>query len=178
MLHCCSVASHPQLQSVQLCMEDRLRSPQISISLHKRLQSTKKHDTQNQPSIIGNYLHIYEKMTNSLNIIKSFCISVRKKMNILVEKWGNGEGQLELCNRMGGSSSATPKAIFFSFVCLTPGGSFHFVFQDSFSAENFSNCLYQDLRISLSPVHKCSFYKNNAELSYGFLYPPRKFLSP
>uniref|UniRef100_A0A452R0A9 Alkaline phosphodiesterase I n=1 Tax=Ursus americanus TaxID=9643 RepID=A0A452R0A9_URSAM len=44
---------------------------------------------------------------------------------------------------------------------------------DSFSAENFSNCLYQDLRISLSPVHKCSFYKNNAELTYGFLYPPR-----
>uniref|UniRef100_A0A452R069 Ectonucleotide pyrophosphatase/phosphodiesterase 1 n=1 Tax=Ursus americanus TaxID=9643 RepID=A0A452R069_URSAM len=44
---------------------------------------------------------------------------------------------------------------------------------DSFSAENFSNCLYQDLRISLSPVHKCSFYKNNAELTYGFLYPPQ-----
>ncbi|KAF3831927.1 hypothetical protein GH733_000739 [Mirounga leonina] len=44
---------------------------------------------------------------------------------------------------------------------------------DSFSAEDISNCLYQDLRISLSPVHKCSFYKNNAELSYGFLYPPQ-----
>ncbi|XP_044922284.1 ectonucleotide pyrophosphatase/phosphodiesterase family member 1 isoform X1 [Mustela nigripes] len=44
---------------------------------------------------------------------------------------------------------------------------------DSFSAEDFSNCLYQDLRISLSPVHKCSFYKNNAELSYEFLYPPQ-----
>nr|XP_025721313.1 ectonucleotide pyrophosphatase/phosphodiesterase family member 1 isoform X3 [Callorhinus ursinus] len=44
---------------------------------------------------------------------------------------------------------------------------------DSFSAEDISNCLYQDLRISLSPVHKCSFYKNDAELSYGFLYPPQ-----
>ncbi|CAK7299768.1 Ectonucleotide pyrophosphatase/phosphodiesterase family member 1 [Vulpes lagopus] len=43
---------------------------------------------------------------------------------------------------------------------------------DSFSTEDFSNCLYQDLRIPLSPIHKCSFYKNNAELSYGFLYPP------
>ncbi|XP_047716064.1 ectonucleotide pyrophosphatase/phosphodiesterase family member 1 isoform X2 [Prionailurus viverrinus] len=43
---------------------------------------------------------------------------------------------------------------------------------DSFSTEDFSNCLHQDLRISLNPVHKCSFYKNNAELSYGFLYPP------
>uniref|UniRef100_A0ABI7XIE5 SMB domain-containing protein n=1 Tax=Felis catus TaxID=9685 RepID=A0ABI7XIE5_FELCA len=44
---------------------------------------------------------------------------------------------------------------------------------DSFSTEDFSNCLHQDLRISLNPVHKCSFYKNNAELSYGFLYPPQ-----
>lgn len=44
---------------------------------------------------------------------------------------------------------------------------------DSFSTEDFSNCLYQDLRISLSPVHKCSFYKNNAKLSYGFLSPPQ-----
>ncbi|CAD7675106.1 unnamed protein product [Nyctereutes procyonoides] len=44
---------------------------------------------------------------------------------------------------------------------------------DSFSTEDFSNCLYQDLRIPLSPIHKCSFYKNNAELSYGFLYPPQ-----
>ncbi|EPY72675.1 hypothetical protein CB1_106083001 [Camelus ferus] len=43
---------------------------------------------------------------------------------------------------------------------------------DSFSAEDFSNCLYQDLRIPVSPVHKCSFYKNNAKLSYGFLSPP------
>uniref|UniRef100_A0A8C0KP80 Alkaline phosphodiesterase I n=1 Tax=Canis lupus dingo TaxID=286419 RepID=A0A8C0KP80_CANLU len=45
------------------------------------------------------------------------------------------------------------------------------------NAKDFSNCLYQDLRIPLSPIHKCSFYKNNAELSYGFLYPPRKLLS-
>lgn len=44
---------------------------------------------------------------------------------------------------------------------------------DSFSAEDFSNCLYQDLRIPLSPIHKCSFYKNNAKLSYGFLSPPQ-----
>ncbi|ELW69426.1 Ectonucleotide pyrophosphatase/phosphodiesterase family member 1 [Tupaia chinensis] len=44
---------------------------------------------------------------------------------------------------------------------------------DSFSAVDFSNCLYQDLRISLSPVHKCSFYKNNTRLSYGFLSPPQ-----
>ncbi|XP_008160676.2 ectonucleotide pyrophosphatase/phosphodiesterase family member 1 [Eptesicus fuscus] len=44
---------------------------------------------------------------------------------------------------------------------------------DSFSTEDFSNCLYEDLRISLSPVHKCSFYKNNAKISYGFLSPPQ-----
>ncbi|XP_045150244.1 ectonucleotide pyrophosphatase/phosphodiesterase family member 1 [Echinops telfairi] len=43
----------------------------------------------------------------------------------------------------------------------------------SFSTEDFSTCFYQDLRISLSPVQKCSFYKNNAKLSYGFLAPPR-----
>lgn len=54
----------------------------------------------------------------------------------------------------------------------------HFVLQDIFSTEDFSNCLYQDLRVSLSPVHECSFYKNNAKLSYGFLSPPRKFLPP
>lgn len=44
---------------------------------------------------------------------------------------------------------------------------------DSFSTEDFSNCLYEDLRISLSSVHKCSFYKNNAKMSYGFLSPPQ-----
>ncbi|XP_007190933.2 ectonucleotide pyrophosphatase/phosphodiesterase family member 1 [Balaenoptera acutorostrata] len=44
---------------------------------------------------------------------------------------------------------------------------------DSFSTEDFSNCLYQDLRIPLRPVHKCSFYKNNTKLSYGFLSPPQ-----
>uniref|UniRef100_A0A8C5L660 Ectonucleotide pyrophosphatase/phosphodiesterase family member 1 n=1 Tax=Jaculus jaculus TaxID=51337 RepID=A0A8C5L660_JACJA len=44
---------------------------------------------------------------------------------------------------------------------------------DSFSTDDFSNCFYQDLRISLSPVHKCSFYKSNAKLSYGFLAPPQ-----
>nr|XP_040137994.1 ectonucleotide pyrophosphatase/phosphodiesterase family member 1 [Ictidomys tridecemlineatus] len=49
---------------------------------------------------------------------------------------------------------------------------------DSFSTEDFSNCLFKDFRVSLSPVHKCSFYKNNAKLSYGFLAPPRKYLPP
>ncbi|XP_004630371.1 ectonucleotide pyrophosphatase/phosphodiesterase family member 1 [Octodon degus] len=44
---------------------------------------------------------------------------------------------------------------------------------DVLSAGDFSNCVYQDLRIPLSPVHKCSFYKNNAKLSYGFLTPPQ-----
>lgn len=44
---------------------------------------------------------------------------------------------------------------------------------DNFSTDDFHNCFYQDLRISLSPVHKCSFYKNNAKLSYGFLAPPQ-----
>ncbi|KAM5166475.1 ectonucleotide pyrophosphatase/phosphodiesterase family member 1 [Callospermophilus lateralis] len=44
---------------------------------------------------------------------------------------------------------------------------------DSFSTEDFSNCLFKDFRVSLSPVHKCSFYKNNAKLSYGFLAPPQ-----
>nr|XP_023412724.1 ectonucleotide pyrophosphatase/phosphodiesterase family member 1 isoform X2 [Loxodonta africana] len=44
---------------------------------------------------------------------------------------------------------------------------------DSFSTQNFSNCFYQDLRISLSPVHKCSFYKSNTKFSYGFLSPPQ-----
>ncbi|XP_003827708.4 ectonucleotide pyrophosphatase/phosphodiesterase family member 1 [Pan paniscus] len=44
---------------------------------------------------------------------------------------------------------------------------------DSFSTEDFSNCLYQDFRIPLSPVHKCSFYKNNTKVSYGFLSPPQ-----
>ncbi|KAM5229354.1 ectonucleotide pyrophosphatase/phosphodiesterase family member 1 [Ctenodactylus gundi] len=43
---------------------------------------------------------------------------------------------------------------------------------DSFSTEDFSNCLYQDLRVALGPAHKCSFYKNNPQLSYGFLAPP------
>ncbi|XP_004846055.1 ectonucleotide pyrophosphatase/phosphodiesterase family member 1 isoform X1 [Heterocephalus glaber] len=42
-----------------------------------------------------------------------------------------------------------------------------------FSTGDFSNCVYQDLRIPLSPVHKCSFYKNNAKMSYGFLTPPQ-----
>lgn len=76
------------------------------------------------------------------------------------------------------SSSLTIYKAIFSSIYLIPNGSFHFVLQDSFSTEDFSNCLYQDLRISLSPVHKCSFYKNNGKLSYGFLSPPRKFLSP
>uniref|UniRef100_A0A8C6EW70 Ectonucleotide pyrophosphatase/phosphodiesterase family member 1 n=1 Tax=Marmota marmota marmota TaxID=9994 RepID=A0A8C6EW70_MARMA len=44
---------------------------------------------------------------------------------------------------------------------------------DSFSTEDFSNCLFKDFRVSLSPVHKCSFYKNNAKLNYGFLAPPQ-----
>ncbi|XP_012579154.1 PREDICTED: ectonucleotide pyrophosphatase/phosphodiesterase family member 1 [Condylura cristata] len=44
---------------------------------------------------------------------------------------------------------------------------------NNFSKEDFSNCFYQDLRISLSPAHKCSFYKNNVKLSYGFLFPPQ-----
>lgn len=44
---------------------------------------------------------------------------------------------------------------------------------DNFSPEDFSNCLYQDFRIPLSPVHKCSFYKNTPKLSYGFLTPPQ-----
>ncbi|XP_001380405.1 ectonucleotide pyrophosphatase/phosphodiesterase family member 1 [Monodelphis domestica] len=44
---------------------------------------------------------------------------------------------------------------------------------DSFSAEDFSNCFYQDHRIPPSPIRKCSFYKNNPKLSYGFLYPPQ-----
>lgn len=62
------------------------------------------------------------------------------------------------------------------FPTPAPDGGFHFVFQDGFSREDFFNCLYEDLRISLSPVHKCSFYKNNVKISYGFLSPPRKFL--
>lgn len=44
---------------------------------------------------------------------------------------------------------------------------------DRFSTEDFSNCLYQDLRIPFSLTHKCSFYKINSKLSYGFLVPPR-----
>ncbi|XP_048210052.1 ectonucleotide pyrophosphatase/phosphodiesterase family member 1 isoform X2 [Perognathus longimembris pacificus] len=44
---------------------------------------------------------------------------------------------------------------------------------DSFSTDSFSNCLLQDLRISLNPIHKCSFYKNNVKVSYGFLAPPQ-----
>uniref|UniRef100_A0A8C4M120 Alkaline phosphodiesterase I n=1 Tax=Equus asinus asinus TaxID=83772 RepID=A0A8C4M120_EQUAS len=51
-------------------------------------------------------------------------------------------------------------------------------YTDIFSTEDFSNCLYQDLRVSLSPVHECSFYKNNAKLSYGFLSPLCFFLLP
>lgn len=123
-------------------------------------------------------------MTNILNSIKSCCLSVRKKMNTLLEKWENGVGpkgtsRVLFTDLVGcGSPSTLHKAVFFSFICLIPHGSLHFVFQDSFSTEDFSNCLHQDLRISLNPVHKCSFYKNNAELSYGFLYPPRKFLPP
>ncbi|KAF0875524.1 ENPP1 phosphodiesterase, partial [Crocuta crocuta] len=42
-----------------------------------------------------------------------------------------------------------------------------------FSTEDLSNCLHEDLRIPFSPIHKCSFYKDNAELSYGFLCPPQ-----
>nr|ACE75810.1 ectonucleotide pyrophosphatase/phosphodiesterase 1 (predicted) [Sorex araneus] len=44
---------------------------------------------------------------------------------------------------------------------------------DTFSTENFSNCFYQDPRISFIPVHKCSFYKSNTKLNYGFLSPPQ-----
>ncbi|KAM9097976.1 LOW QUALITY PROTEIN: ectonucleotide pyrophosphatase/phosphodiesterase family member 1-like [Sarcophilus harrisii] len=44
---------------------------------------------------------------------------------------------------------------------------------DSFSAEDFSNCFYQDHRISPSPIQKCSFYKNNPKLNYEFLSPPQ-----
>ncbi|KAM7340719.1 hypothetical protein ACRRTK_001334 [Alexandromys fortis] len=43
---------------------------------------------------------------------------------------------------------------------------------DYLSMDNFSNCLYQDPRIPLSPLHKCSFYKSNLKLTYGFLAPP------
>ncbi|EDL04784.1 ectonucleotide pyrophosphatase/phosphodiesterase family member 1 isoform 1 [Mus musculus] len=51
--------------------------------------------------------------------------------------------------------------------------SYTFLSNDQFSRDDFSNCLYQDLRIPLSPVHKCSYYKSNSKLSYGFLTPPR-----
>lgn len=121
------------------------------------------------------FAHI-RQMSNILNILKRFYIYIfSKKMNILLEKWGNGGGQLELYNCMVLFTFSYSKQS--SFICVILDGCFHFVVQDSFSTEDFSNCLYQDLRIPLSPIHKCSFYKNNAELSYGFLYPPRKFLS-
>ncbi|KAL1770347.1 ectonucleotide pyrophosphatase/phosphodiesterase family member 1 isoform X1 [Sigmodon hispidus] len=51
--------------------------------------------------------------------------------------------------------------------------SYTFLSNDHLSTHDFANCLYQDLRIPFSPVHKCSFYKNNAKISYGFLTPPR-----
>ncbi|EGW04715.1 ectonucleotide pyrophosphatase/phosphodiesterase family member 1 isoform X1 [Cricetulus griseus] len=51
--------------------------------------------------------------------------------------------------------------------------SYTFLSNDYVSTEDFSSCLYQDLRIPVSPAHKCSFYKSNSKLSYGFLAPPR-----
>lgn len=51
--------------------------------------------------------------------------------------------------------------------------SYTFLSNDQFSTDDFSNCLYQDLRIPLSPMHKCSYYKSTSKLSYGFLTPPR-----
>lgn len=51
--------------------------------------------------------------------------------------------------------------------------SYTFLSNDQFSTDDFSNCLYQDLRIPLSPMHKCSYYKSTSKLSYGFLAPPR-----
>ncbi|XP_049986734.1 ectonucleotide pyrophosphatase/phosphodiesterase family member 1 isoform X1 [Alexandromys fortis] len=51
--------------------------------------------------------------------------------------------------------------------------SYTFLSNDYLSMDNFSNCLYQDPRIPLSPLHKCSFYKSNLKLTYGFLAPPR-----
>lgn len=113
-------------------------------------------------------------------ICKEFCTSDRKEMNTIVGnvklmKDRDSESSVILCCS---SLSTTYKVISFPFTYLIPDGAFHFDFQDSFSTEDFSNCLYEDLRISLSPVHKCSFYKNNAKISYGFLSPPRKFLLP
>lgn len=97
--------------------------------------------------------------------------------------WKTGEGHEEKRQRelhiLWCSSPLTAyKVLSFPSTYLIPDGAFHFDLQDSFSTEDFSNCLYEDLRISLSPVHKCSFYKNNAKMSYGFLAPPRKFLLP
>lgn len=51
--------------------------------------------------------------------------------------------------------------------------SYTFLSNDQFSTDDFSSCLYQDLRIPLSPMHKCSYYKSTSKLSYGFLTPPR-----
>ncbi|XP_005065861.1 ectonucleotide pyrophosphatase/phosphodiesterase family member 1 isoform X2 [Mesocricetus auratus] len=51
--------------------------------------------------------------------------------------------------------------------------SYTFLSNDYLSTDEFSSCLYQDLRIPVSPIHKCSFYKSNSKLSYGFLAPPR-----
>lgn len=65
-----------------------------------------------------------------------------------------------------------------SFVALwlSPVDPSLFVLQDHLSKDNFSNCLYQDPRIPLSPLHKCSFYRSNFKLTYGFLAPPSKYL--
>lgn len=64
----------------------------------------------------------------------------------------------------------------FSATCLVSADPSLFVLQDYVSTEDFSSCLYQDLRIPVSPAHKCSFYKSNSKLSYGFLAPPSKYL--
>ncbi|XP_007897424.1 venom phosphodiesterase 2 isoform X1 [Callorhinchus milii] len=36
---------------------------------------------------------------------------------------------------------------------------------------NLSNCLFADVRISLNSSQKCSYYKKDHNISYGFLYP-------
>uniref|UniRef100_A0A4W3HXZ8 Venom phosphodiesterase 2-like n=1 Tax=Callorhinchus milii TaxID=7868 RepID=A0A4W3HXZ8_CALMI len=39
---------------------------------------------------------------------------------------------------------------------------------------NLSNCLFADVRISLNSSQKCSYYKKDHNISYGFLYPLSK----
>lgn len=78
------------------------------------------------------------------------------------------------------SSADYNKSFYFSCKCWSYL-SCHFCMRFSMQAEvsgvpeHLANCVRPDLRISPGNSQSCLAYRGDKQLSYGFLFPPRKF---